>query len=243
MSRMKRPDAILFDVYATLLQNPVADWHSTFQAVADEQGLGIDGAALYTRWKKHEVGFRARRVNMAAPQETPPFKTYEAAWRECFERVFGENGLSGDAAGGARRVVEHMARCRPFPETVSTLTDLSARACLGVFSNADEDFLRPALNSCGLTSKFDAVASSESAGIYKPHPGAFEHILGLMDVAPGKAWYVGDHLYDDVRGAAGAGLTVVWVNRNGVEPPAEGARPDRTIGGLAELVELFDSVA
>jgi 2-haloalkanoic acid dehalogenase type II len=202
-----------------------------------EQNLGIAGPDLWKLWKRHEVNFRKTRTNMDQPENNPPFKSYEQAWRECFEVVFKEEDLGGDAAAAARRSVEHMGRRDPFPETIEALGMLQGKVRLSVFSNADDDFVRPLLKQHGL--EFDVVYSSESAQIYKPHPWAYQRILDEMDLQPSQAWYVGDHLWDDVYGSGKIGMTSVWINRDHAE--FDGLRrPDIEIHDLRELAPLLD---
>lgn len=233
------PDAIAFDCYDTLFQNPQSGWLAVIAKIVREQGLDVDAGDLYREWKTLEVQFRGRRVNMAHPELAPPFISYEQAWAECFEEAFRLTGLDGDPAMASRRCVEHMAARPPFPETIATLETLAGRCKLGVFSNADDDFLRPLVATTGI--EWAAVASSESARVYKPMTAAFDHIAGLLDVSPDAIWYVGDHLFDDVLGANQAGMTSVWVNRDGIEFDGE-SRPDAVIGGLGELSTLLDEV-
>lgn len=237
MASLARPDAIVFDVYDTLFANSDDGWRRAFGAIIDEQELPIDSAELWRRWKKYERRFRTTRTNMEDPADSPPFKTYEQSWAECFQRVFDEGDIEGDAAAAARRSVEHMAHRDPFPEMVSAVNELAGRVRLAIFSNADEDFLRPLLDSYALP--FEGVASSESARVYKPSPFAYKHILELIGVKPDQAWYVGDHPFDDVYGAHLAGMTTVWVNRSGERFEGE-VSPDATVGSLTELTGLLD---
>lgn len=241
MADYPRPDAIIFDVYETLFENSVDRWQAAFAEIVGEQGLPLSGEELWRRWKEFEVDFRANRTNMDDPLGSPPFKTYERAWAECFQRVFDEDDdLDGDAAGAARRSVEHMSRRDPFPETVDALLDLEGRVRLAVFSNADNDFLRPLLD--GFALPFELVASSESTRVYKPHPEAFLYILGELGLEPEDAWYVGDHPFDDVYGAHLVGLTTVWVNRAGARFEGQ-IEPDIVIKDLRELSTRLDDAA
>jgi FMN phosphatase YigB (HAD superfamily) len=96
------------------------------------------------------------------------------------------------------------------------------------------------LDEYGLTSKFEIIESSESAAVYKPHPGAFKHMFAAMDVAPNKSWYVGDHLYDDIRGGSEVGASAIWINRTDARRGPDDAEPAREITSLMDLVEMFD---
>ncbi len=237
MAEYPQPDAIIFDVYETLFANSHEHWQQTFAEIVEDQALSIDGPELWSRWRECESKFREDRTNMDDPLESPPFKTYERAWADCFQRVFDDGGMDGDAAAAARKSVEAMARREPFSEIVDALLDLEGRVRLAAFSNADEDYLRPMLDTYALP--FEAVASSESARVYKPHPDAFLHILQKLGLEPEEAWYVGDHPLDDIYGAHLVGLTAVWINRRGAkfEGPLD---PDIVIEDLSELSALLD---
>ncbi len=233
------PEAIAFDCYDTLFQNPQSGWQAAIGEIAADQNLDVDAGDLYRKWKALEVQFRARRVNMADPKLAPPFMSYEQAWSECFDQAFRSMGLDGDPAMASRRCVQHMAERPPFPETAAALESLDGRCALGVFSNADNDFLLPLLATTGID--WAAVSSSESARVYKPMTAAFDHIASLLDVSPSRTWYVGDHLFDDVLGSIQAGMTSIWVNRDGKEFDGE-SRPDAVIGDLGGLLTLLDGV-
>lgn len=233
----ERPRAIVFDAFDTLFVNSPGAWLATFDAVCRRQRLPVSGRELWELWKPCELAFRTSRVNLDEPSKSPPFKAYEAAWRECFRRAFDEHGFDGDAGLAARMAVESMAGREPFPETMEALERLAERVRLGVFSNADDAFLLPLMGRYDLP--LEAVASSESARVYKPDPRAFGHILGLMGLRPEEAWYVGDSPFDDVLGARRAGMFAVWVNRRGLEAPRDPA-PDVTITDLRQLVRLLD---
>ncbi|MBI4219754.1 MAG: HAD family hydrolase [Chloroflexi bacterium] len=236
---MKRPAAVLFDVYDTLFLNDRAAWLATFDQICREQKLPVAGPDLWGRWKRHEVKFRATRTNLDDPGKSPPFKSYEQAWKECFELAFLEADMKGDAVRAARLSVENMSRRAIFPDTRPAIESLRRAVRVGIFSNADDAFLLPLLKRSNL--KFEAVVSSESARIYKPSQGAFRHILDLMRLRPEQAWYVGDQLFDDVLGAKSVGMTAIWINRNGSAASNEGSRPDATISDLRQLPELVES--
>jgi 2-haloalkanoic acid dehalogenase type II len=235
-----RPLAVAFDCYRTLFTNSYDDWRAQFGRIIEEQRLPFDRNELWDKWRKYELQFRQDRTVLANPEESPEYKTYQQAWTECFERVFRDEGVAGNAAKAGRQCVEDLATRPVFPDTLPALQKLEGRVKLGVFSNADNDSLRPLIASTGI--RFDAITSSQSAGVYKPAPAAFHHILGLLGVGAGETWYVGDHLYDDVRGAGDVGITTVWINRTGERPGPADALPDIEITDLRELPELISSL-
>ncbi|MBM3958191.1 MAG: HAD family hydrolase [SAR202 cluster bacterium] len=238
LPRLRRPRAILFDVYDTLFINGVEEWVGTFERICRAQSLQIGAKELWTHWKRIEVGFRQRRTNLADPSMSPPFKSYAVAWTECFAQTFKELGLKGDASGAAQRSVTDMSKRPIFEDTKPALAALRPIARLGVFSNADDAFLRPLLGDSRL--EFEVVASSESAAVYKPATAAFHHLAGLMKVETRDAWYVGDQLHDDVLGARSVGMVAIWINRKHAPRGHDGPVPDATIDDLRQLTVLLD---
>jgi 2-haloalkanoic acid dehalogenase type II len=153
--------------------------------------------------------------------------------------VFHDIGFTGDAASAGAMCVRHLGTRPIFPETVEALKALKAKVKIGVFSNADDASLRPLLAGTGVA--FDAIESSESARVYKPAREAFDRIVSLLGGHTNETWYVGDHLYDDVVGAHGAGVTSVWINRN-AEAADGDVLPDIEITSLLDLPKLIDEL-
>ena len=234
-----RPKAIILDVYNTLFHNEAELWKTTFSEICSTQGLEIGSEELRERWKRLEVDFRRRRTNMDDPDSSPPFKSYEQAWRECFEAVYEEIG-AGDAAAAAHMAVRDMGRREPFTETVEALDEIKDVARLAIVSNADDSFLLPLIRGYAFQG-LEVVLSSEAARAYKPHPKPFTIALERMALDPRETLYVGDHLFDDILGAGNVGMTTVWINRDGHSHDHELPEPDYTISNLMELIKLVNS--
>ncbi len=236
----RAPKAVAFDCYRTLVSNDHDDWRVMFGQIIKEQNLPFDQNDLWDKWRVCELQFRANRTVLEDTAQSPPFKSYEQAWSECFAHVFDAERVKADAAAAGQRCVEHLARRPVFPDTIPALQALIGKVKVGVFSNADDDSLRPLLKSTGI--RFDAIASSESTQVYKPAPEAFKAILNMLETEPENMWYVGDHLYDDVQGGNGMGLTTVWINRTGAELGPDDAVPDIEISDLRELPQIINSI-
>ena len=233
------PDAIAFDCYDTLFRNSHDGWKETFAEIIEDQHLPIDKEEFWTRWRHYEVNFRKIRTDLGRPYNSPPFKSYRTAWTECFTQVFDDMNLNADAKKAGDRASLHMTNRPIFPETVEALRLLQGRVKLGVFSNADDEGLRPLLSNAGLS--FDFVASSQSAQVYKPALAAFEHLYAGLETNPDKVWYVGDKLFDDILGGYRSGATTVWINRNGEEVDRE-PEPDIEINDLRELSGILEHI-
>lgn len=233
------PEAIAFDCYKTLFDNSHDDWKLTFGEIIEAQTLPLDAEEFWTRWRTYEVNFRKIRTDLGRPYNSPPFKSYRTAWTECFQNVFDDLELDADAGAAGERAALHMTDRPIFHETVEALNLLKGRVKLGVFSNADDEGLRPLLSNAGL--EFDFIASSESAQVYKPALAAFEHLYAGLETDPAKVWYVGDQLFDDVLGGFRSGATTVWINRNN-DPVDREPEPDIEITDLRELSEVLEHI-
>ena len=230
---------VIFDAYETLAHNNQGLWLEIFGRTCQAQGLGIDSQLLYLEWKALEMVFRKERQNVEEPEKSPPFKSYEEAWRDCFRDVFSKLGIHGDAASAAKEAVRDMGERQPYQDALEVLPAIQSRWRTGVLSNADDNYLLPLLKNAGWN--FEAVLSSEAARAYKPLPSAFWQIMRLLGVEPHEVVYVGDSLHDDVLGAKGVGMKAAWVNRHGAPPDPAFPEPDYVIGSLGELPELLDA--
>ena len=236
---MSRITTVIFDVYETLAHNNVDLWVETFRGICRDQGLVVDHRELYREWKVLEMVFRKERLNFEEPEKSPPFKSYEEAWRDCFDHAFSRLGLSGDAEAAARDCVRDMGLREPYPDAVEVLPLVQSEWRTGVLSNADDGYLLPLLGRLGW--EFETVVSSERARAYKPLSSPFRQVMDELGVASEEAVYVGDTLYDDILGAKHIGMRTVWVNRNAAARDPELPKPDyelRELGALAELLKM-----
>jgi len=123
-------------------------------------------------------------------------------------------------AGRAVRVLE------AYDEVPGVLRELRERGCyLAICSNWDWD-LEPAVAETGLDGAFDHLVSSAWAGARKPHPRIYRYLLEQTGLDPAEILFVGDTWGPDVEGPLVAGMTPVYLERDGHWPDA--TRPDDT---------------
>ncbi|MQF48541.1 HAD family hydrolase [SAR202 cluster bacterium AC-647-N09_OGT_505m] len=230
--------AIIFDVYNTLFRNDTSSWMDTFRELCRIQDLPISPDDLWARWKSIEVRFRQTRTNLEHPEESPPFKTYQEAWREAFVDAFDSLGIRGDPDHAAQLSVDGLATREPYEDTFPFLEYVRHRWKRSVLTNADSGSILPLLQRYELS--FDAVVTSEIARAYKPDPRIFIRIVKETGVLPEEALYVGDTLFDDIHGAKLAGLPTAWINRNGADTDPQLLPPDYQVTGLDKLVEILE---
>ena len=135
---------------------------------------------------------------------------------------------------------DHMSKKPIFEETLEVLEKLSKNYKIGLFSNADHNWIIKLLKSHNM--KFDLIASSELAQTYKPSLKAFEFLANGLREKENNIWYVGDHLFDDVLGGFRAGMTTVWINRNNEKITRE-PLPNIEITNLREILEIISHVS
>lgn len=132
---------------------------------------------------------------------------------------------------------EREARVAPFPGALATLTALRRRGHrLGLLTNGGARLQRAKIERYDLDQFFDAVRVEGEVGVGKPMAAAFAGALAALGASGEPAAMIGDDLEADVAGAQAAGLAAVWVDHRGRGPGA-GARPDRVVRAIAELVE------
>ena len=227
--------AVIFDMYQTLVQDPMGQWRISFEHIIEEQGLDATPEDLYRGWQATEEQFRLRRTDPSLP-----FQTYYEAWASGFRAGFELLGIPGDADAATRRFFADLSRREPFPETMPALRQLQPRYRIAVLSNADDGFLLPNLKL--LDVEFEVVLTSEMAQSYKPQPKLFLEMLRCLSLPPEETVYVGDRHYEDAYGASQAGMNAVWVDR----PGGRGLRndlppPAHRVSSLLELPGLLSN--
>lgn len=170
---------------------------------------------------EHHTPSAGRHRTMDGP--VPPFRPYREEWPEHFAICFEELGVKADYQRAYERLVEMLGCAEAFPEARQVVETLSRRYPVALLSNADDNFLHPALSFNGFA--FPVVVSSEAAAAYKPHVAIFENLSRELRVARENILYVGDSRFADVAGAKNAGMHAAWVNRKRRRPLEEAGRP------------------
>jgi putative hydrolase of the HAD superfamily len=99
---------------------------------------------------------------------------------------------------------------------------------LGLVSNAFDPgwLLHRDLEQMDLARRLDFSVFSSEVGVRKPHPAIFDRALAGLDVEPEQALFVGDRLYEDVRGAGELGMTTVQALWFRADEHPDGRTPD-----------------
>ena len=235
------PQAILFDLDDTLLtayRQPQKSWQAIISEHAEAVGEHdaawvtaevIDRVLEFLRaeegrklWRLEGDVTRRRvvrsafhRLNLARPQGSEPLHGIDA------DRI----------ADRFESFLEETITLKPHAHQV--LDGLRARGIkLGLLTNGSTARQNGKIARFDLQSRFDAIQIEEEAGIGKPEPAAYLHILDRLGVAPKDAWMVGDDALWDVTTPAQLGLTTWLYSEDQADLP-EGAA-----GQIARLSDL-----
>lgn len=235
--------AVFFDLDGTLVRDGAGEAvRRTADPLARRHGLAASEilAANALVWPdcwsaQGERWMRGELADDALPREM---------WRLTLQR-FGrvDRPLLDEAV--ALHVQAEQQTFSLFAETLEVLDALrAARVPLGVITNGPAEFQRAKLVAAGIDVLFDVVVASGDFGVLKPDAAIFRHALAALDVRAEDAVHVGDSFPADVVGAADAGMTAIWVNRDAaVAPRADLAHLDaRSLRAVLTIAGRGDGI-
>jgi len=116
---------------------------------------------------------------------------------------------------------------------------------LAVVSNAFDPpaLLHGDLTDAGITERVDFAVFSSEVGKRKPHPEIFERALTALGVDPEGALFVGDRLYEDVRGVGEVGMTTVQALWFRADENPDGGEPDFQAFTQMDILNIVDRLA
>jgi putative hydrolase of the HAD superfamily len=221
-----------------VLEAVLFDWGDTLmQFLYDEELIGAGQSA----------GLEA-----LGRADLPPVETVTAHFRERYEPLFfapgtleeieypglvrqclGDLGVEVADDELDRYLEAEHASWEPARRLAATthglLESLRSRGLrLGLVSNAFDPgwLLHRDLEQMGLAQRLDFSVFSSEVGFRKPHPAIFERALEALAVEPANALFVGDRLYEDVRGAGELGMTTVQALWFRADEHPDGREPD-----------------
>lgn len=225
MLDFNRFEMLTFDCYGTLI-----NWEDgilrCLHRILAAHGKDTDDATILRLYGDFE-----------ASAEQGEYRCYREVLQSVV-RQFGEQLGFAPTGQETCSLPESLQEWKPWPDTVSALSELQGCFRLAIISNIDDDLF--AATQPQLRAEFDQVITAQQAGAYKPSLKIFELALSRVGVPAHRVLHVGQSLYHDVLPAQSLGLATVWVNRPsartgvGAVKAAEG-RPDLQVSSLAEL--------
>ncbi len=175
-------------------------------------------------------------------------------WRDFYEREFGLSGPAVESAG--RLWPEYQLRdetpVESFEGVRETLEDLG-HLPHGIVSQNARDVITATLGPLGLGERFAHVVGYQEVGPGRQKPasdGLLDCLEALTDLAPGMAFYIGDHPTDTQcvaesrRELAARGLDIelksIAVLYGGESTHTWSTQPDEVAGSPHEIVEIVE---
>lgn len=200
MSRLPRPDAVLFDWDSTLVDN----WGGIAKAMSitfTEYGLDP--------WSEDQVRANAKH-----------------SMRDSFPKLFGARWEDASKLFYDSFAAVHLDTLRPLPGSAELLDALTAEGVpMGVVSNKTGSYLRLEADHLGWTRYFHRLVGAQDAAHDKPAPDPIHMALDGTGVTAGeKVWFVGDSAVDLVCAHA-AGCVPVLLHPDDPHPEDLTAHP------------------
>jgi putative hydrolase of the HAD superfamily len=179
-------------------------------------------AAYWKRYERGEIDKDSLRTGrftdtffeMGLPQEEHP----ENVWQEYLD------------------ICPVMTRLVPW--AMGFLEMLKTQSSLAIITNGFAKTQKLKIQHSGIEPFIDFMLTSEETGLAKPDTRIFNLALSKAQISASQAWYIGDTLDTDVRGALNAQIPVIWLNHEGAEVPTEVQSHACFLGSFGSLVEI-----
>ena len=217
--------AFAFDAYGTLF-----DVFSV-TTLCEELFPG-NGIALAQIWRRKQLQYSLLRSLMGRHKNFW-FVTEDAL-------VYAAKTLGVNLTSARReRLMEAYLTLSAFPDVRKGLELLKQkRIKLAILSNGEPRMLEQAAKSAGIDTLLDDIISVESVKIFKVSPKVYQLGLDRLQVSRTALGFVSSNSWD-ISGAASAGLTSFWIQREIDEPPDElGFAAASVVNSLTELASL-----
>ena len=237
-----RIQVVLFDLDDTVFDH-IGARAAGFTAHRHANGLpGDDEAELarwvdleeehYPRWLSGELSFdeqRRARATAFVEAHGVHLQSQEEidAWFGAYLRLYESGWRLHDDAGPC------------FDELERRIPGVR----FGIITNGDLEFQTSKIVAVELDVRIEHVIASGEVGVAKPDPAIFAIACERFGAAPDHCAYIGDRLRTDAIGAAEAGLTGVWLDRDATATADDLAAAEtagaQVIRTLAELPPLL----
>ena len=167
--------------------------------------------AVIEPWSIERLRERRMAIHSARPELKHDFVTIRRlALQDVFRAAGAEDAQSAaiiEEAIGIYMAARHEVEL--YPEVRACLERLSSRYRVASLSNGNA-----CLVTIGIDHLFHSMIAAHTHGVSKPDREVFHIACRELGCEPHEVVHVGDDIELDVRGARGAGLHAVWVNRS-----------------------------
>lgn len=224
--------AVFFDLDGTLLDHVLAEQRAAqvlyekYSSILRASTLEAFAKDWETASEKHmdqflrgNIGFEEQRRRRISDVVLHPVSHEEA------DRIFSDY------------LATYEANWTPFPEVVDVLETLREREVrMSVITNGDSVQQKNKLQTLALAQFFEHILISGELGISKPSKEVFQTAADLMGCGTAECIHIGDSFDNDVKGAMGAGMPAVWLDRGGNGTPPEAGDGYTRIRNLREVL-------
>jgi 2-haloacid dehalogenase len=134
-----------------------------------------------------------------------------------------------------RELGARLRQLPPHPDAAEALKSLrDAGSAVVTLTNSTLEVAEDQVRNAGLRDLLDGVYSADEAGLLKPAPEPYRHVLERRGVSPADAVLVAAHDWD-VAGAAAAGMRTAFIGRDGQVPLPTADAPTITATSLRDV--------
>ncbi|MGD2200339.1 MAG: HAD family hydrolase [Candidatus Bathyarchaeota archaeon] len=221
-------EAVILDFGGTLASGEM-DWyeyHSAIRLLLTGLGYEVENARL-------DKAIRSSLQELRRVRSRGKEMTLEEVYGSALER----QGLipDGETLREIHGIFKQHYRSVFYPCTERVLEELHRKYKLAMISNTFSDQPRELLEERGLDELFEVMICSRDLGVRKPNPEIFRYTLDTLGMEAKQAVHVGDSVEADMEGAAGVGITPIWIRTQG-EKPWSG----RAISSICELPSYLE---
>jgi 2-haloacid dehalogenase len=223
---MKKPSVIVFDVNETL-----SDMSPMTQRFADI-GAPEHLAKLWFATLLRD-GFA-----LTAAGDNGSFPDIGA---EVLRGMFAEMELNRNSGSAVEHVMGGFSSLSLHPDVVQGVKALhGAGYRLVTLSNGSTQIAERLFTDAGIRDKFELLLSVEDAPTWKPGKTAYEYAAITCGASTEQMLLTAVHPWD-IHGAARAGLSTAWINREGAQYPQYFQAPDHIVPKLPDLIRALDT--
>jgi len=214
------PPACVFDAYGTLFDVGGA-------VVECGDVLGTKAGSLITCWREKQLQYTWLRSLQGQ------YSNFEQVTADALDYALEAHDIADP--GLRDKLLARYFTLPAYPDAERALAQLhSAGIRALILSNGTPAMLERALAASNVARFINGVISVELAGVYKPHPRAYQLAVDALGISAERIVFVSSNGWD-AHGAAAFGLCAIWCNRR--RAPRE-----RLPGGLAHQLQSLDEL-
>ena len=221
------PSVVVFDVNETL-----SDMRPLTRRFSD---LGLPELAA-------KIWFASLLRDGFALTATGGFEHFSSLGESALRTILFDSDFDGDTDTAVSHVMAGFAALDVHPDVPDGVRRLAATGIrLITLTNGAATVAEQLFTRAGIRDKFDELLSVDTAGVWKPAPGAYQHAAQSCRTPLDEMMLVAVHPWD-IDGASRAGMSTAWINRTESPYPPYFSPPDVTVSRLTDLAGQIPSI-